>query len=242
MGNNIDPLLTMTKPTRREATLAALAAAVGLVGPGPAQATTAAADNPSGEALLKLCRSLFAEDKRTRVLAASTFQVNRQLVADYLLSFLHKIRTVADSDRGYERPSHLLLQVVGIWRITEAVPDLAELVTFELDRKTVPGGIKLTPWGYYPAAAALAAIGGNKAGKAVLTKIESSSNDKTLAICTWALTAMFGNSGDVRSHLGDDMVRTMLKKAAEAAKSPSGKARLMKAHDLVEKVHSLPLE
>lgn len=173
--------------------------------------------------------SVSSQDGRTRRLAASRLQTEYDVVARRLAERLRDARESGELDRSWEGRTHLGLLIIGRWRAQECIGELARLLTFHLDRKTVPAGAKYPPSALYPAATALAAIGDGAVTKAVLGGLRTAENDEAIAVATWVLWKIHG----------EDLARVILRNAIENSQAGREKANLGKSLDLVGRGESL---
>lgn len=177
----------------------------------------------------KLIESLSSPNHRQRRAAASKLQYSRRAVAEQLSANLHRIVTAGNLEETFEGETHLVLRLIAQWRVDESLTKLTEIVTFKLDAATFPAGIKVAPAAYYPAASAVAEIGGQRAITSMLDKIEKSDEDKDIRICTWVLYKI----------LGEDLAKAGMEQRAESAPAKDIEDRFLHAASLVNKGESL---
>ena len=133
---------------------------------------------------------------------------------------LHNLDKLAqDPDRTFESPLHLIIEVLGEWRVDEAVIPLVKIIDYEIDRKTMPVGDKLPRSAFFPAAQALAKIGGPTLISAVSARLGSEDNERANRICLWVMFTAYGHQGSkgILSELAvnsdSEVVRTRMEKA-----------------------------
>lgn len=211
-------------PNRRWAVAAAAAATAAaattrasMLG-GPREANRPG-DSPLGPAL----QGLRARDARARLEATHALRLEREALSRFFSEALRDIREARSPDRAFEGPTHRVLAAVEDWRIADGSADLAQLVTFELDRSTFPAGAKYHPSAYYPAARALAAIGDGEAIRHVLRNLRQAVEDTSQRINTWVLFSIHG----------EGLSRAILERAAVEAPAGPERSRLKEAADRV---------
>lgn len=94
---------------------------------------------------------------------------------------------------GGEAPSNhdrcSVIFLLGYYRLEDAAPALAKMITFESDDKGLRDQ-KLPLWGRYPAAEALTRIG-SPATSAVLEQIQNSADDLTLSLGAQVISGVY---------------------------------------------------
>lgn len=180
---------------------------------------TASVTNP--QEIRQVVQNVFSDDRLTRLLATSHLRI----LPSYIKSDLRP--KLADpgfwTNRDSEGSSAQALGVIGQWRFADFAPVLSENIGFEIDAKTVPVGAKLPPSAPYPAAAALAEIGGKETRQVVLRKLTRTADEKERRLCLWVLTQSEGK----------EWVETVLVTALKDAVNLKGKENLEEALKLL---------
>jgi hypothetical protein len=177
----------------------------------------------------QLVDALSSPNQGDRAAAAEKFRFTRSIISDHLGTRLRRMVENGSLDNSYQSETHLVLQLIAQWRVRESVNELAEIVVFELNPATFPAGAKYGPAAYYPAAWALAEIGGQTVVESMFEKIQNIDKENEIRVCTWVLYKA----------LGEDLAITALKQRAEAMSVREIKGRLLKAASLVAKGESL---
>jgi hypothetical protein len=179
-----------------------------------ALAAGCAADEPAAE--LPRLEAARAEE-RLAAYAAMTEQ-RASVARETMRSF------AAGRDRSFGSASHLATQVLGQWRVEEAIPALAESIDYRLDPASMPAGKKSSPWALHPAADALRQIGGPTVRAAMLNGIQADADENRVRLYAWVLRAIEG----------PEAARIHLEVAGTAATAPEVQRRLRRAVELVE--------
>lgn len=198
-------------------------------GPGTPSVMAQQAPTVRPTGLDKLLAQLYSKDIQSSRQAASQLQGEYDGLARGLVEALRTARDAGDLDRSWEGLPHLTLLVIGRWRVQECVGQLADLLPFKIDRRTVPTGGKYPPSALYPGATALAAIGNGQVVRAVLARLQTSGDEETLVAGTWVLWKIHG----------EEYARAILMEAIDDSLDEQGKTNLGKAVKLLTKGESL---
>jgi len=126
----------------------------------------------------------------------------------------------SDTDRKYGSARYWTIVALGQWRVTRVVPQLIEIMDFQIDRATYPaGGEQRTLSLLYPAAVALSKIGGKDMIRGVLAHGEEG---KDVQLCAWIL----------KDNLGRELALAAVKMQAQRA---SDKTNLATMQGFLEK-------
>jgi hypothetical protein len=131
------------------------------------------------------------DDRATRLATLDELQKSRQAIISPLLSSLERLHL--EKDRDFGCPLHVTIAALGAYRAEEAIPLLAGLLDFQLRRGSMPGGGFSANESYYPAADALARIGGKAVADAMIDRLgRAGVGDRTIGLCTWVLQKSVG--------------------------------------------------
>jgi len=146
---------------------------------------------PCLEKIRSTVASLGSDQAQERREAYKRLGILRATVCDELLSSLKSQKGRYDYSFGGK--TEQVITAIGFNRFPQAIPILADMISFELDWKsTLPQALHRAPIQFYPAAQALDRIGGDRVIEAMLAKIRTTSEDKTLKLCTWVLDRQLG--------------------------------------------------
>lgn len=136
------------------------------------------------------CQKLLAAEMQVRLEAQKELKSTRDQVVSALLGNIKSFST--EPERTYNGSFHLTLQAIGEWRVEETVPFLVPMVDITLDRSTFPVGAKFLMEAYYPAAGALAAIGGRSVVREIFKPLKEPAGEEVLRASTWVLKECLG--------------------------------------------------
>jgi hypothetical protein len=147
----------------------------------------------------EMTRDLLSEDEDKRIEALEHITRLRGEVIKRIWAEL--IAQEDNYDTSYNGRTHVLLTALGDLRAKESVPSLRAMATFELNPDTAPSpyGYTLDVW--YPAAGALAKIGGTSVRYAMLYRIKDARDEHTVHVCTWVLYRIFDK------HIGEEVLK-----------------------------------
>ena len=126
-------------------------------------------------------------DETTRIHAANLVRRIRTTITGKLLEQLDK----GKRDYSFNGTTHTAMQLLGEAGGPIAVPKLMEMITFELSSERIACSGEISAINFYPAAEALASIGGPQVLNAALQKIKKTDDDKTIRLCAWVVSRQF---------------------------------------------------
>lgn len=197
----------------------------------------------SGAASLELLKRLTSrgQDYRGRQNAFKELQRQRGEPATWLstnlgtwLSTNLGTLLAQPSDHRYSGPAHMAMMTAAEYRIDLAVPVLVSNINYRLDRDSFPAGSRLAPVAVYPAASALAKIGGSKLPDLLIEQIRLNENEEVGNACAWVL----------REDLGKELASYILQQASERERDSKVSNRLntlLKAVKADDELLSLPV-
>lgn len=130
-------------------------------------------------------KKLDSEDEQVRIralgfLTSSYDDVQRQLTE--LIKLHH-----STMDHSYNGKVYAIALAIGKYRVKSAVPFLVDNISFQLDRRSIPRGIKVGPETYYSMAYSLVEIGDGVVIDRVIEQIGLSTDEKTIQIDAWVI-------------------------------------------------------
>ncbi len=170
--------------------------------------------------LQEMAAKLYDKDRKVRSSEASNLRLEREKLGTYLEDKLKML--LQTPDNSWWSPTHWTIEALGEYRIDKPAELLVQNIDYTIDRKTMPGGMKVTSNVFYPVADALRKIRGVPARKAIVERLKEEINSDTVMLCTWVLCDGYG--ADVAGFLLEN----------EAAKTQDAeiKERLLKAKEL----------
>jgi hypothetical protein len=157
------------------------------------ESVLAQAVEPPVTELKRLTEALVSPDRLQAVAGARSLVATRSVVLEALRQHLASHTNDADRTR-FDSPLHYTITALGYWRDRESAPNLANLLNLVIDRRTIPPGARVTDNALYPAAQALAQIGGKDARDAVLQRLSSDADAATIRGAAWVLAQDLGAS------------------------------------------------
>lgn len=142
---------------------------------------------------------------------------------------LRRAREADDLDHAFGSPLHWNLELSGQLRAGECTGELARMLTYKVDRKTIPTGDQYGPAYLYPAATALVAIGDGAVVRATIQRLRTAQDDETLSVGTWVLWKINGEA----------FAKAVLREAIEDVRTEGERANLKKSMDLAPRGESL---
>lgn len=112
-------------------------------------------------------------------------------VSKAVVDVLNDVQVKPGMKLQYGSRAYYAVQVARMWRIVGAKSKLMDMVTVPVDPGSVPPGIMMLGSSYYPAAEALAALGGH--GESTVGALTVENRPQVL----WVLTEVFGKSGAI---------------------------------------------
>lgn len=133
---------------------------------------------------------MLSATKNSRHNAADQLSDYRTTIVDALVENLKTLS--AQPERGFGSAFHLTIVATGQWRVAEAAPILVQVVDFQLDPSTFPVGARRPISAYYPAANALAQIGGLEVVEVVFERLQQEAGEEVVRACAWVLKETLG--------------------------------------------------
>jgi hypothetical protein len=172
-------------------------------------------------------RNLLSEQQTEREQALKGLSAGYSEVSAALLKTLAEANAQFRTDRRYHSPLHCAILAVDAWQVTRADGSLLEMVDYELDIASLPDGIKMADYEFYPAAMTLVRLRVDVAK--VERALEAAEDTKTLRILTWVLLKREGDDiekakrdlGDARSKSHGADERRRISKALGLLDKPS---------------------
>lgn len=131
------------------------------------------------------CKGLVAPQAEVRERAARDLASHRRGMVKALVAAFDSLSK--DPSKVYGSPFHLTTQVIGEWRIEEAIPTLVQRLEFRLDKSTFPVGDRYPLSAYYPVAEALARIGGKNVRAGVFERLKKPASNDVRLVSAWIL-------------------------------------------------------
>jgi hypothetical protein len=130
-------------------------------------------------------RLLLAEHPKERNAAFDELTVKYNEVANALLDTLDVAKTLYATDHSYHSPLHISILATEAWSIARADEALLSIVDYELDIASMPLGMDVPGYYFFPAAKALVhlRVDVSKIKKAIV----AASNLNSLRILTWIM-------------------------------------------------------
>ncbi|MHC4337646.1 MAG: hypothetical protein ACYSTG_06815 [Planctomycetota bacterium] len=184
-------------------------------------------DVPKQAGIAEIGERLYDKEETVRSHANYQLREKRNDLVRILMKAITELSKKPDN--SYDSPLHLTIKTLGEWRVEDAVPLLAEMVDYQLDRATMPVGKKLPASAYYPAVDALRRIDGVYVRKLVIKRLHTEEDAKVVRLCVWVLFEAYG----------EDVARLMLQAEEARTEDPALRARLAAAKKLVGEGHRL---
>jgi len=170
--------------------LALVAATAGTVGLGAARAQ-GQQQNASRAA------HLAARERQERLQAVLQITAERTVAVREITEGLQALDRQREAGRANERAYgsafHVMVKAAGNARVVETVPDLVKHLDYSMDPTTFPVGGRYATAAYFPAAEALANIGGRATIQAILRRLgEAEANEATQRAAAYVLSETLG--------------------------------------------------
>ena len=142
--------------------------------------------------LLEQGTAVFERVREGDVQAARELAELRRQISGQLLGAFRQ--GVGKLDSNYEGKTHLLLRALQAWRVREAVPLLAEVIAFRLDKSSFPPYMKYPHTALYPVAETLVGIGDVAVLKAMVENIKTHQDPRAHSVSAWVLWKTCGET------------------------------------------------
>lgn len=176
---------------------------------------------PERTSIAEIGERLYDHDQTVRRHASYQLKEERNSLVHVLMNKLRELSKTTDT--SYQSALHLTVQALGEWRVEDAVPLLAKMVDYQIDRTTMTGWDKLPTYAYYPAADALRKIGGEYVHKLIVKRLCTEEDAEVVRICVWVLFEAYG----------EDVAKLLLEAEQARTEDPAIRERLAAAKKLL---------